>query len=148
MGVKLYFSDNYFMVRTKQTARKSSGGKAPRKQLATKSTHNATKHASSGVKKPHRYRPGTVALRNIRSLQKSCVPLIPTSQMLRVVKQHAGGEFLISKTALSIFRNYVEYETIRVTELANEIAKYCNRKTLMGKDFEFALRMYHFKNVS
>ena len=53
------------MVRTKQTARKSTGGKAPRKQLATKATRKAHP-ALGGVKKPHRFRPGTVALREIR----------------------------------------------------------------------------------
>ena len=56
------------MARTKQTARKSIGGKAPRKQLATKAhrqqTQTATKAArknpssTGGVKRPHRYRPG------------------------------------------------------------------------------------------
>ena len=54
------------MARTKQTARKSTGGKAPRKQLATKAARKATAPQSGGVKKPHRYRPGTVALREIR----------------------------------------------------------------------------------
>ena len=41
------------MARTKQTDRKLTGGKAPRKQLATK---GARKSAAStgGVKKPHR----------------------------------------------------------------------------------------------
>merc|ERR1712203_514491 len=54
------------MARTKQTARKSTGGKAPRKQLATKAARKSAP-ATGGVKKPHRYRPGTVALREIRS---------------------------------------------------------------------------------
>ena len=49
------------MARTKQTARKSTGGKAPRKQLATKAARKSAP-ATGGVKKPHRYRPGTVAL--------------------------------------------------------------------------------------
>jgi histone H3/H4 len=53
-----------------QTARKSTGGKAPRKQLATKAARKATPGAAGGVKKPHRYRPGTVALREIRRYQK------------------------------------------------------------------------------
>ena len=53
------------MARTKQTARKSTGGKAPRKQLATKARKSAP--ATGGVKKPHRYRPGTVALRKSAS---------------------------------------------------------------------------------
>ncbi|EPQ02472.1 Histone H3.2 [Myotis brandtii] len=47
------------MARTKQTARKSAGGKAPRKQLATKAARKSAP-SMGGVKKPHRYRPGTV----------------------------------------------------------------------------------------
>ena len=63
------------MARTKQTARKSTGGKAPRKQLATKAARKSAPTAG-GVKKPHRYRPGTVALREIRRYQKSTELLI------------------------------------------------------------------------
>ncbi|KAL3280453.1 hypothetical protein HHI36_024121 [Cryptolaemus montrouzieri] len=46
------------MARTKQTARKSTGGKAPRKQLATKAARKSAP-ATGGVKKPHRYRPAS-----------------------------------------------------------------------------------------
>ena len=63
------------MARTKQTARKSTGGKAPRKQLATKAARKSAP-ATGGVKKPHRYRPDTVALREIRRYQKSTELLI------------------------------------------------------------------------
>ncbi|ODM86796.1 histone H3 [Orchesella cincta] len=55
--------------------RKSTGGKAPRKQLATKAARKSAP-ATGGVKKPHRYRPGTVALREIRRYQKSTELLI------------------------------------------------------------------------
>jgi len=45
------------MARTKQTARKSTGGKAPRKQIATKAAYkSAPSSQAGGVKKPHRYR--------------------------------------------------------------------------------------------
>ena len=58
------------MARTKQTARKNTGGKAPRKQLASKhakkSSGGSHPAPSGGVKRPHRFRPGTVALREIR----------------------------------------------------------------------------------
>ena len=63
------------MARTKQTARKSTGGKVPRKQLATKAARKSSP-AAGAVKKPHRYRPGTVALREIRKYQKSTELLI------------------------------------------------------------------------
>ena len=82
----LPYSTLITMARTKQTARKSTGGKAPRKQLAAKGEHTASidgealltmlvaarksAPAAGGVKKPHRYRPGTVALREIRRYQK------------------------------------------------------------------------------
>ncbi|TMW42266.1 hypothetical protein DOY81_012654 [Sarcophaga bullata] len=45
------------MARTKQTARKSTRGKAPRKQLATPTSRKSAP-ATGGVKNPHRYRPG------------------------------------------------------------------------------------------
>ena len=61
------------MPRTKRTARKSTGGKAPRQYLARKA---AQKNPTAGVKKPHRFRPGTVALREIRKYQKSSELLI------------------------------------------------------------------------
>ena len=47
------------MARTKQTARKSIGGKAPRKHLATKAARKSAP-TTGGVKKPHRYRPGAI----------------------------------------------------------------------------------------
>jgi histone H3 len=58
------------MARTKQTARKNTGGKAPRKNVASKAARK-TAPSSGGVKKPHRFKPGTVALREIRKYQKS-----------------------------------------------------------------------------
>ena len=65
------------MARTKQTARKNTGGKAPRKQLANKAARKSTHAApAGGLKKPHRFRPGTVALREIRRFQKSVSLLV------------------------------------------------------------------------
>lgn len=53
--VCFYSADWGRMARTKQTARKSTGGKAPRKQLATKAARKSAP-STGGVKKPHRYR--------------------------------------------------------------------------------------------
>ncbi|KAJ3736892.1 histone H3 [Lentinula guzmanii] len=76
------------MARTKQTARKSTGGKAPRKQLAGKARKTA-QNATGGVKKPHRFRPGTVALREIRRYQKSTELLIRKLPFQRLVREIA-----------------------------------------------------------
>ena len=70
------------MARTKQTAKKSTGGKAPEKMLCTRA-------ASTGKKprKPRRYRPGTVALREIRKFQKSTDLLIRKLPFQRLVQE-------------------------------------------------------------
>lgn len=76
------------MTRTKQTARKSTGGKAPRKQLATKAARKSAP-STGGVKKPHRYRPGTVALPEIRRYQKSTELLLRKLPFQRLVREIA-----------------------------------------------------------
>jgi histone H3 len=96
------------MARTKQTARKSTGGKAPRKQLATKAARKSAP-ATGGVKKPHRYRPGTVALREIRRYQKSTELLgrkLPFQRLVREVT-----EDLFQSKVTSFFILYVAPST-------------------------------------
>ena len=80
------------MARTKQTARKSTGGKAPRKQLASKAARKSAP-STGGVKKPHRYKPGTVALREIRRYQKSTELLIRKLPFQRLVSFHSTSRF-------------------------------------------------------
>ena len=83
--------------RTKQTARKGVvGGKAPRKKLACK----AVSRKSGLIAKPHRFRPGTAALREIRRYQKNTELLIKKQPFRRLVREiaqthnsnPAGGE--------------------------------------------------------
>ncbi|CAE6463548.1 unnamed protein product [Rhizoctonia solani] len=77
------------MARTKQTARKSTGGKAPRKQIATKHGRMSAPQTTGGLKKPHPFRPGTVALREIRRCQKSTELLIRKLPFQRLVREIA-----------------------------------------------------------
>ncbi|KAE8257470.1 hypothetical protein A4X13_0g2337 [Tilletia indica] len=67
-----------------QSARRSTGGRATRAKLAISKFSAAN---ISGVKKPHRYKPGTVALREIRRYQKSTEPLIPRFPFQRLVRE-------------------------------------------------------------
>eukprot|EP00798_Chlamydomonas_sp_ICE-L_P024409 gene24409-biopygen18889 len=69
-----------------QTARKSTGGKAPKNQLETK-TQVRNAPATGPMNKPHRYRPGTVALREIRKYQKSTDLLIRKLPFARLVRE-------------------------------------------------------------
>ena len=77
------------MARIKQIARKSTGGKAPiRTNLATKAARKS-RPTTGGIKKPHRYRPGTVALRDIRKYQKSTNLLVRKLPFQRLVREIA-----------------------------------------------------------
>ncbi|XP_037835073.1 histone H3-like, partial [Kryptolebias marmoratus] len=77
------------MDRTKQSARKSTRRKAPRKQLATKAARKSAP-ATGGVKKPHLYRPETMAIREIHHYQKFTKLLIrklPFQHLVREIAQ-------------------------------------------------------------
>ena len=91
-----HFRNNTFcvaMARNKQTSCKSIGGKAPRKQLTTAGVHKA-KLMGGVTRKPHRFRPGTIALREIHKLQQSTELLIkkkPFMSLVREIAQGVGG---------------------------------------------------------
>jgi histone H3 len=75
------------MARTKAlTQPRAAAGKAPRKQLATKTARKGAPTVGAN-KRPHRYRPGTVALREIRKYQKSTELLIRKAPFQRVVAE-------------------------------------------------------------
>ena len=98
------------MARTKQTARKSTGGKAPRKQLATKAARKS-QPATGGVKKPHRFRPGTVALREIRRFQKSTDLLIrrlPFQRLVREIAQEFKADLRFQTSAVQAIQEAAE----------------------------------------
>ena len=163
------------MARTKQTARKSTGGKAPRSALAAKgarkscvpakaprsggffkSPYNASTSASggytktlqvagpNGVKKPHRYRPGTVALRMIRKYQKSTELLIrklPFQRLVREIAQDFKTDLRFQSTAILALQEAAEAYLVGLFEDTNLCAIHAKRVTIMPKDIQLARRI-------
>ena len=132
------------MARTKQTARKSNAGKAPRKQLATKAARKSAPPAA-GVKKPHRYRPGTVALREIRRYQKSTDLLIrkaPFQRLCRELTQkQSRGDFRFQASAIGALQESSEAYNIGLFEDTNLCTIHAKRVTIMPKDIQLARRI-------
>ncbi|POW12412.1 hypothetical protein PSTT_04448 [Puccinia striiformis] len=120
------------MARTKQTARKSTGGKAPRKQLAAKAARKAAP-ATGGVKKPHRYRPGTVALREIRRYQKSTELLIRNFRF--------QNRFTFQSSAVMALQESAEAYLVGLFEDTNLAAIHAKRVTIQPKDIQLARRL-------
>ncbi|OZJ04403.1 hypothetical protein BZG36_02396 [Bifiguratus adelaidae] len=112
-----------------QTARKSTGGKAPRKQLATKAARKSAP-STGGVKKPHRYRPGTVALREIRRYQKSTELLIrklPFQRLVREIAQDFKTDLRFQSSAIGALQEASEAYLVALFEDTNLAAIHAKR---------------------
>ena len=140
----LHKSSSLAMARTKQTARKSVGGKAPRKGLATKAARKSAP-CTGGVRKPHRYRPGTVALREIRRFQKGTELLIRKLPFQRLVKEivQVGlkSEFRVASAAVGALQEAAEACLVGLFEDTNLCAIHAKRVTIMPKDMQLARRL-------
>jgi histone H3 len=139
------------MARTKQTARKDNSAprKSPRYQLATKAARRAAPTAG-GVKKPHRYRPGTVALREIRKYQNSTDLLIRKAPFQRLVREIAStirdeqdkpNDLRFQSTAVLALQEAGEAYLVGLFEDSNLCAIHAKRVTLMPKDIQLARRI-------
>ena len=128
---------------------KDAGGRKAKKVDAKdktetkKDTKVGTKTA--GIKKPHRFRPGTVALREIRHYQKSTDLLIKKAPFQRLVREIAmeaaddAHRFQVS--ALEALQEAAETFLVALFENANLCAIHAKRVTLMPKDIVLARRI-------
>merc|ERR1719389_685789 len=132
------------MARTKQTARKHTGTKHPRKHIAHKAAAKKTQQATSGVKRAHRFRPGTVALREIRRFQKSTELLIrklPFQRLVREIASEYRNELRFQSSAVLALQEASEAYMVGLFEDTNLCAIHAKRVTIMPKDMQLARRI-------
>jgi len=153
------------MARTKQTAHRSAGsagpGKSPRtggsptayqpvaatKAYGRKSPRSGPGKRRMDVKKPHRYHPGTVALREIRRYQKSTDLLIrklPFQRLVREIVQDISSDpqgLRIQASALLALQEAAEAYLVNVFEDANLACIHAKRVTILPKDLQLAIRL-------
>jgi histone H3 len=133
------------MARTKTTARKRQIGiKRPRKQISTSKGRTAGVKSMGGVKKPHRFRPGTVAIREIRKYQRSTNLLIRKLPFQRLVKNLAGevkSDLRFQSSAILALQEAVESYLVGLFEDTNLCAIHARRVTIMVRDIKLARRI-------
>ena len=129
------------------------GGKQPRKHLLQKILRqNIT--PTGGVKKPHQYRPGMVALREIRRYQKSTECLIkrtPFQKLIREISQEyivcpdgpgiPSIQVRFQSTAIAALQEAVENFIVGLFKDVNLLAVHAKRVTVMPRDIRLALRI-------
>lgn len=119
------------------------------KQLAQAAERRKGRTPSSGGlggKRPHRFRPGTVALREIRRYQKGHELLIPRAPFLRLVRNIAmderfGGDYRFQANAIEALREATEAYMISLFEDTNLCAIHAKRVTIMPRDMQLARRI-------
>jgi len=128
------------------TARKSTGGRAPAKR------NSGIEPEGDAAPKKRRYRPGTVALREIRKYQKSTELLIQKLPFSRIVREitaemttntnYADTENLRwQSSALLALQEATEAYLVHLFEDANLCAIHAKRVTIMTRDIQLARRI-------
>ena len=127
-------------------------GKAPHKQLQPKVSKRKGK-AKGGVKtlppaeqptkkKPRKYQPGTMALREMRRYQKSTELLIrklPFQQLVRELAQDLGKiNIRFQSGAIMALQEASEAYLVGLLEDANLCAMHAKRVTIMTKNIQLA----------
>ena len=94
--------------------------------------------------RPHRYRPGAVALREIRRYQKSTDRLIPYVRFKAIVKRMSRKLSKVKKwqkTAVEALQEASEQYIIKILEDTNWCAVHAGRQTIQRRDLELVMRI-------
>ncbi|KAH9389168.1 histone H3.3 [Tyrophagus putrescentiae] len=131
------------MTRTKKIARKFTGFKIAQQNSAAKLAGKSAPLTGS-VKKPLRYRPGIVALRDIRQYQKSCKLLLPKLSFKRLVMEIAQDisvKVRFQDVAINGLQKAAEHHLVDCLKDANLCAAHAKRVTLQPKDIKLVRRI-------
>lgn len=128
---------------------KNAGKKVPSKAKAVSSAKKAisksgTKAKPTAERKKPRFRPGTVALREIKRYQKSTDMLIPRAPFQRLVRDICAGidnDLRFASNALLALQEAAEAYTVGVLEDAGICAIHAKRVTVTKADMQLARRL-------
>jgi histone H3 len=134
------------MARTKQTARKSTGGKGIKKNLSVRALYKKAESvkADREKKKRHRYRPGALALKEIRKYQKTSELLIrklPFQRLIREIIHSLDNSYRVQASAVVALQEAAEAYLVGLFEDTQLCAIHAKRVTIMPKDMQLARRI-------
>jgi histone H3 len=130
------------MARTKQTARKGTSF-ASRRFLGIKAARRSPAKPPQ-LQKPHRYRPGSLALKEIRKYQKGTKLLLrrlPFQGLVKELAQQYRSDVRFQSTAILALQEAAEAYMVGLFEDANLCAVHDKRVTIQPKDFQLARRI-------
>ena len=126
-----------------KTSSKSSVATGSKMSKATKAKKK-TAPAEGGVKGTRRYKPGTVALREIKRYQKATNLLLlkaPFQRFVRAICEGIDAQLRFQSQALLAVQEAAEMYLVGLFEDSNLCAIHANRVTVMKKDMDLARRI-------
>ena len=133
------------MTRTKVASKKYiQSQKAPRKTIHFHAPARKTTPIEMNIKRPRRYRPGTIALREIRKFQKSTDLLIrklPFQKLVREIATQYKSNLRFQTQAILALQEAAESYIVKLFEDTNLCAIHAKRVTIMAKDMILAKRI-------
>ena len=130
------------MVRTKKmTIKKSEGAK----HFLTKPPQKTGTPTTGGIKSPHRFQLGPVALHQIRQFQMSTELLIqklPFLHLVREILQDMRRDMQLTPATVLALHEAAEAFLVQLFEDTNLCAIHAKRVTIMLKDMRLALRIW------
>ncbi|CAL4096288.1 unnamed protein product, partial [Meganyctiphanes norvegica] len=105
---------------------------------------SSSKPASKPMTRKRRFRPGTLALKEIRHYQRSTENLIPKVSFQRLVREITSSfqtQFKIQSKALGALQEGAEAFIVGLFEDTNLCCIHANRVTIMPKDLQLAYRL-------
>ena len=134
------------MARTKQPAKKTTQSQLVNKKLLMNAARKMAPIPGGDTGRgKRRYRPGTVALREIRKYQKSTELLIrkaPFQRVVREIAQDLKGEGIrFQATAVLAIQEASEAYLVGLFDDANLCAIHAKRVTIMPRDMQLARRI-------
>ena len=131
------------MARTKCTARKGEVGK--KQSTFAKKQPRSQSDKASAQHQLHRYRPGTVALREIRKYQKSTELLIhklPFQRLVHEILQGFAVGFRVTPAMIMALQEAAEAYLVQLLEDSNLCAIHAKRITIQPKDIQLVRRIH------
>ena len=124
------------------------GGKAPRGRLHFPARNGGVrgvdKYGNPKTIKPHRFRPGTIALREIRKYQKSTdlfIRKLPFQRIVREIAQDFKTDLRFQSQAILALQEASEAYLVGLFEDTNLCAIHAKRVTILPRDIQLARRI-------
>jgi histone H3 len=150
------------MAKTKNTLRDPESSRKTKEKKAEKharvmkqarKSNGESLKGVGGIKKPHRFRAGTVAKREIRKYQSGRTPngtrlLVPKSSISRRIREAValyspqGMEYRLQSGAEEALQSSLEDLMVNIFDKTGELSVLQRKKTLSRRNFKFATTFF------